>query len=187
MGKTIKRSELEAIIRDELNQALEALGVTKEKEELTQEMNRFHDSDGEFSTKSNAASESSYFVDKKRKGLKGGTPDKDDSGRGRNKHVGKGRFKLSTGKALYEDSLVTSELTKGSDSDRKNKIFPGREAMTQLARGIVTETFGQLVEGPDGRVCFDREQLKAMKSRLFKSFMHGIKTYEDAKKGFDKK
>ena len=68
MGKTIKRSELEAIIRDELDQALKELGVNNPGDELTQEMNVFHDSDGQFSTKSDAASESSYFVDKKRKG-----------------------------------------------------------------------------------------------------------------------
>jgi hypothetical protein len=70
-------------------------------EDELSEFNLNHDSDGLFSTDADEASESSYFVDKKRTRKSGGlSVPKSEYGRGKNKHKGKGKRKLK------DDSLA---------------------------------------------------------------------------------
>jgi len=123
----ITKGRLEKIIKEEAKVFFEAL-TDKEKRELNtkrkreqrrkddlrfggEEMrqlsrgivgedNYYRDEDGFFSSKKNAKTFSSYFIDGMRKNLKGSTPHPDDSGRGREKD-GQGRYKVD-GTAKWE-------------------------------------------------------------------------------------
>ena len=68
------------------------------------ETNPFRSSDGEFSSKKDAATYSTYFVDGVRKNLKGATKSVKNSGRGPNNTQGKYRLKDGTPKWENKDS-----------------------------------------------------------------------------------
>ena len=64
-------------------------------------MNVSHNSQGEFSSKEDETCSSNYFQTKHRKGKKA-LSDKDDTGRGKNKNSGKGRFRCKDNEPLWE-------------------------------------------------------------------------------------
>lgn len=74
-----------------------------EDEEEVEESNRYFGPDGKFTSKEDATCVSTYFQDKKRKGGKP-LPDKDDTGRGRYKNKGKGRFLCKSGEPLWQEA-----------------------------------------------------------------------------------
>lgn len=73
------------------------------------EDNPYRDENGHFTSKDDAATYSTYFIDRVRKNLKGPTRSVDDSGRGRTR-AGKGKFKLKNGEKNYEESLRPVEM-----------------------------------------------------------------------------
>jgi hypothetical protein len=118
----ISRKRLEEIILEELeeiypgNEELQKLGRG-----ITAEMNQHHSpSTGEFTSKSKSGCDSLYFYN----GERASKGPKDDSGRGRHKHRGTGKYKCSTGQKksvqegeeeqqdAYIKSVVASELRK---------------------------------------------------------------------------
>jgi len=97
----------------------QSLGITEDEE--LDELNVHHDKEsGEFSTSDESGCDSSYFVDKKRKGKLGTAPDINDAGRGRNKDRGTGKFKCSTGQpkfeSLWREFLANKEDTPDDES-----------------------------------------------------------------------
>ena len=118
----ISRKRLEEIIVEELaeifpgNEELQRLGRG-----VTAEMNQYHSpSTGKFTSKSKSGCDSLYFYN----GERDSKGPKDDSGRGRHKHRGTGKYKCSTGEKkpvqegeeeqqdAYIKSVVASELRK---------------------------------------------------------------------------
>lgn len=79
-----------------------ANGVTQNDE--LDEFNRAHDSSGRFSSDSNATCRSSYFDDGERSRVGGSLTDKNDTGRGKEKYRGKGRFKCKDNERVSEGS-----------------------------------------------------------------------------------
>ena len=75
--------------------------INDEEEEEIEEMNVSHNSKGEFTSPKDSTCDSSYFLDKQRKGKKK-LSDKDDTGRGKNKNSGKGRFRCKDNEPLWE-------------------------------------------------------------------------------------
>ena len=78
-------------------------GIVEEDDEI-EESNENHDASGQFSSKSNATCKSSYFTDKKRKSVNKSLSDKDDTGRGKNKHKGKGRYVCKNNEPLWQEN-----------------------------------------------------------------------------------
>ncbi len=87
------------IVEDDDQEELE----DEEEEDEIEELNKCHNSQGEFSSKNDCVTTSTYFVDKKRSGPKG-LSDADDSGRGRTK-TSKGRWRMKDNEPLWEHSF----------------------------------------------------------------------------------
>ena len=77
-------------------------GIIPEAEEEIEEGNENFDADGRFTTPSKATCKSTYFQNGKRKSVNKTLSDKDDTGRGKFKHKGKGRIRCKDNEPLYE-------------------------------------------------------------------------------------
>ena len=123
-----------------------------------------HDSQGRFSTKSDATSHSLYFSCpeypfRTRKGMKALTDPK-DSGRGKDKHKGKGRYRMKDNKPLWEGLknptmkqlkenfqhwLGEQEQPHQSDSETVRKTERGRDVKDSNLKQAIKAEMSQLL------------------------------------------
>jgi|10_taG_2_1085330.scaffolds.fasta_scaffold10713_6 hypothetical protein len=100
-----------------------------------EEMNIHHKKDsGEFSSEKDSGCESSYFVDKKRKGKHGNAPDISLAGRGPTKDGRSSKYKCSTGEpkfeSLWRQFLATEDDTPNDEQvDVPHDIYDAAKAM----------------------------------------------------------
>jgi hypothetical protein len=163
----MKRERLEEIVTQELHSLLE-----KQKKKTARQKNcpgiagnEYHDSEGKLSSKADRSSESLYFACKDskfrtRKGRKAITDPK-DSGRGKDKEHGKGRFRIRDDKALYQEEEGTGS------SDKLIKI-----SQASLER-LMVKTFREIMAALDSNSNhpaktnnLDQDKLKKVCNRL---------------------
>ena len=151
------------------------------------EKNISHDEDGKFTSHANAASQSDYF-DKfdgvGRKSMKTSLSDKKDSGRGEDKHRGKGKWRIKDNQPLWEDD--------GDDYVRVKKSALSDYISQEIQKSL--ESYAEKMEqaetvleaGDDAgkwKVACNRRGYKS-----WKQFLTAVNSVEAAKKGelFDK-
>ena len=122
MTKGNKRSGSIKIKTVKHKQACDKIKTSKDEDEKEEperdleEINIHHNKDtGEFSSEKDSGCESSYFVDKKRKGRHGTAPDISLAGRGPTKDGRSSKYKCSTGEpkfeSLWREFLATEDDT----------------------------------------------------------------------------
>ena len=115
------------------------------KDELNNQMsegNKFFDKNGRFSNKKNATCVSTYFTDGERKRVGGKLSSKSDTGRGKNKHSGKGS------RRCYDDAeLFETDISVLLDEAGKRKKMRGMdlEDLKNRCRGIGLRTINDFL------------------------------------------
>ena len=134
------------------------------------EDNYWRDKDGHTSSKKDAKTYSSYFIDGVRKNLKGSTPHKDDSGRGKSRS-GQGKYKVD-GTAKWEGMVDGID----KEEERVNLSMPELSNVVDDCLLSFLDNCGkQLAEDKVIEEEEDFEWASACASRGYKSFEQLLK------------
>lgn len=114
------------------------------KEELSKTVgNPHHDKDGQFSSKKNSRCDSTYFQDGDRDRKKGSLTSIKDTGRGKNKNAGKGRYRCYDDAALWETDVGVLIDEAARRSKRKGMDI---EKLKNSCRGIGLKSIGEFLD-----------------------------------------
>lgn len=132
-------------IRDEKRRSKKEKILNNDEGDSPTEANSNHSSDGTFSDKKNSTCDSRYFSGGKRKPKKGSLTDPDDTGRGRNKDRGKGKYRCRDNKPLWErlEKLVREIVADVMTESKEPEVEQAKkkERMVKGCRRLGLRTF----------------------------------------------
>jgi hypothetical protein len=123
-------------IRDEKVKDKKEKLLDKDSIDNPTEQNKYHSSTGEFTDKANSTCDSRYFSGGKRKSTKSSLTNPSDTGRGKRKDRGKGKYRCRDNKALWErleqlvKEIVVEVVSEGTDPEaeqarKKKRMIKG--------------------------------------------------------------